>query len=98
MRRLRDPGILHTEVKPPRQKYETEHYFLKRDLATLRRVVGLVTGHAKREDRHWLSGYRYFRIFVNEAIVREVLREKNVEDVEDGRAALLERRRLGSPL
>ncbi len=69
----------HVMVRPPRQKHETEHYFLKRDLATLRQVVSLITGHAKPEDRHWLLSYRYFRIFVNEAIVREVLREKNVE-------------------
>lgn len=69
----------HVMVRPPRQRHETEHYFLKRDLATLRQVVSLITGHAKPEDRHWLLGYRYFRIFVNEAIVREVLQEKNVE-------------------
>jgi len=69
----------HEMIRPPRQKHDTEHYFLKSDLATLRRVVGLVTGHAKAEDRHWLFSYRYFRRSVNETLVRDVLREKDVE-------------------
>lgn len=69
----------HVMIRPPRQKHETEHYFLKSDLAALRRVVGLITGHVKPEDQHWLISYRYFRKFVNEALVREVLQEKSVE-------------------
>ncbi len=73
-------GILgHVMIRPPRQKHETEHYFLKSDLDTLRQVVGIVTGHVKPEDRHWVFSHRYFRSFVNEALVREVLQEKCVE-------------------
>ena len=73
-------GILgHVMIRPPRQNHETEHYFLKSDLFTMRQVVGLVTGHVKPEDRQWLFSLRYFRSFMNEALVREVLREKSVE-------------------
>ena len=69
----------HVMIRPPRQKHETEHYFLKSDLCAMRQVVSLATGHAKPEDRQWLFSLRYFRSFVNEALVREVLREKSVE-------------------
>lgn len=69
----------HVMIRPPRQKHETEHYFFKSDLYTLRQVVRLVTRHVKTEDLHWIFSYRYFRRFVNEALVREVLREKSVE-------------------
>lgn len=69
----------HVMIRPPRQKHETEHYFLKSDLFTLRRVVGLIASHIKPGDRHWIFSYRYFRSFLNEALVREILQEKCVE-------------------
>jgi hypothetical protein len=73
-------GILgHQMIKPPRQKHETEHYFLKSDLTTLRSVVSLIVGHAKPEDRYWLMSFRYFRRSTGEALVRKVLYEKGVE-------------------
>jgi len=66
-------------VRPPRQKHETEHYYLKRDLPALRAIVQLVLEHARPEDRHSLFSYRYFRGMLDESLVRKVLREKNVE-------------------
>lgn len=69
----------HQMIRPPRQKHETEHYFLKSDLATLRSVISLIVGHVKPEDRHWLMSFRYFRRSIGEALVRKVLYEKGVE-------------------
>ncbi|MGE5556929.1 MAG: hypothetical protein ACM3QV_00195 [Caulobacteraceae bacterium] len=75
-----DMGIFgHTMIRPPRQKYETEHYFLKRDLETLRKVTRLVVDYVKPKDRCWVFSFRYFRNMINESLVKEVLFEKNVE-------------------
>lgn len=69
----------HVMIRPPRQKHETEHYFLRRDLDALRKVVRLVIEHAAPDDRHRLLSFSYFRSLIDGSLIKEVLYEKGVE-------------------
>ena len=73
-------GIFSTEKKLPNIKGgETDYYYLKSDLQTIRQLVQLIMEKKDSSEIIKIIGNHYFMHNVNDSLVKEVLYEKHVE-------------------
>ncbi|WP_135612940.1 hypothetical protein [Methanococcoides sp. AM1] len=77
---LYEKGILdYEEIKPPRQRNTTEHYFLKSNLEAFRTVANYITKNTEGWYCKQLFSKAYFQQNISEQLVQEVMAEKKVE-------------------
>lgn len=77
---LYEKGILnYEERKPPRQKNTTEHYFLKSDLESFRKITNYIVKDTESWECKNLFSKAYFQKNINENLIKEIMAEKKVE-------------------
>lgn len=69
----------YEELKAPRQKNPTEHYFLKSNLEAFRKVTRYVNENAQEWEKRFLFSKAYFQQNINDSLIEEVMSEKKVE-------------------
>lgn len=73
-------GLFNSEKKRPNFKGgETDHYYLKSDLQTIRKLVQLIMEMDDSYEIIQIIGNHYFMYNINESLVKEVLYEKQVQ-------------------
>jgi hypothetical protein len=72
-------GVLDYEmIRPPRQKNDTEHYYLRSDPSSFRKVIRFVIENMY-PNLWYIFSQAYFQKNINESLIREILSEKKVE-------------------
>lgn len=73
-------GVFDNEmIRPPRQKNDTEHYYLRSDLSSFRKIIRLIVENENPSVLVYLFSKVYFQKNINESLIREIFSEKNVE-------------------
>ena len=72
-------GILdHESIRPPRQKNETEYYYIKSDYTALSKIVRALTESKISKNDYWIFSKLFFQWKIDEKFVQKVLAEKHV--------------------
>lgn len=66
-------------ILPPRQKNKTEHYFLRSDLISFRKIISLIVENEDSRMLTYIFSNAYFQKNINDSLIREIFSEKNVE-------------------
>jgi hypothetical protein len=73
-------GILDFEMhRPPRQKNETEHYYLRHDLEAFKKIFKMLMVNWDYVLMHSFLSEIFFQNNLNESFIKQILSEKKVE-------------------